>query len=91
MLYAVPAACILAGVILGVALARRGRWGWFWGIVTGMTALGGWLWVKAQYQSSGWDALAYFIPVMLGLAPLALGMLLGGGAVRLRLGKRSAE
>ena len=85
MVYAVPLIVVAAGAALGVGLVRRGRWRWFWGIVVAVAALFVWAWAAAQGKDNGWDALALFIPVVMLLAPVALGMLIGGALVRLGL------
>ncbi|KAA0914642.1 hypothetical protein FLO80_11560 [Aquicoccus porphyridii] len=84
MIYAIPLLFLTGGVILGVVLARHARWGAFWSAVVAATVLAGWLFLSAQGKTDGWDAIATFLPALLLLAPMALGMLLGAAVVRMR-------
>ncbi len=84
MIYAIPILFVAGGVILGVVLARHARWGAFWAALAAAVALAGWLFVSARAKSDGWDAIATFLPAVLLLAPIALGMLLGAAVVWIR-------
>lgn len=84
VIYAIPLLFLTGGMILGVVLARWARWGAFWSAQAAAVVLASLLYVSAQGKNDGWDALATFLPAVLLLAPMTLGMLLGAVVVRLR-------
>ncbi|WP_323765280.1 hypothetical protein [Marinovum sp.] len=72
------AAVLLGAALLGYVLIRQDARRWFFGLIAAGLACGAWLMVKAQ-TAQGWDALAYFIIVLIFVAPSVVGLGIGGG------------
>ncbi|KPP85700.1 MAG: hypothetical protein HLUCCO07_01250 [Rhodobacteraceae bacterium HLUCCO07] len=75
MIYAFRSGCCPGG---GGATGAPGR------VLVGNgcgVVLAGWLLVRARGKCNGWEAIATFLPALLLLAPIALGILLGAAVV----------
>ncbi len=79
MQYVIPAACLLAGGLLGFFIGRAQAWGLLWGTVAVLIVVVAWQWFEAQSATTGWDGIASVILVFLFLMPGLMGLLGGAG------------
>ena len=78
MTYAIPLIGFLIGLAPGFTLARAGH-AW----VVAIFALGGagagfWAVMAGRSQAQGWDAIGYGVFALMMIAPVVLGLVLGG-------------
>ena len=91
MVYLIPFLALAAGALVGAVPAWFGRWGTVAAVIAAAVAVAAWWVVGAAEDMGNMGARGVWAPVLMFLAPVALGACLGASAVWLVKWRGRAE